>query len=271
MLQELEDIREKYRQLTLSLSDPAFIHDPKKIKKIAKDRADLEPLVKKYEIYEKIIYPPAQHLSIATLDGMRGRTVLLNGFSKTYSMTGWRLGYALGPKKFLDPILRYHIFLLTSTNTFAQWGAVTALEGDLVDLGELLGGLVGVQPHHPDRGAVVEEDRQQRAVADQAELDVVALALVVHRRELLFPEQPGHLLGGRERTRDQSGDGVHVDGPHLSALGDEVTLLVDQERALGVGHLQEGIELALEPFDVLLVEDEPRFAKLLVSGHDGDS
>jgi peptide chain release factor 1 len=54
MLQELEDIREKYRQLTLSLSDPTLIHDPKKIKKIAKDRADLEPLVKKYEIYEKI-------------------------------------------------------------------------------------------------------------------------------------------------------------------------------------------------------------------------
>ena len=54
MFQELEDIREKYRQLTLSLSDPALIHDPKKIKKIAKDRADLEPLVRKYEIYEKI-------------------------------------------------------------------------------------------------------------------------------------------------------------------------------------------------------------------------
>jgi len=54
MLQELEDIREKYRQLTLSLSDPAFIHDPKKIRKIAKDRADLEPIVKKYEVYEKI-------------------------------------------------------------------------------------------------------------------------------------------------------------------------------------------------------------------------
>ena len=54
MLQELEDIREKYRQLTLSLSDPAFIHDPQKIRKIAKDRADLEPIVKKYEVYEKI-------------------------------------------------------------------------------------------------------------------------------------------------------------------------------------------------------------------------
>lgn len=54
MLQELEDIKEKYRQLTLSLSDPTFIHDPKKIRNIAKDRADLEPIVKKYEIYEKI-------------------------------------------------------------------------------------------------------------------------------------------------------------------------------------------------------------------------
>lgn len=54
MLQELEDIREKYRQLTLSLSDPALSSSPQKIKKLAKDRADLEPLVKKYEVYEKI-------------------------------------------------------------------------------------------------------------------------------------------------------------------------------------------------------------------------
>ncbi len=54
MLQELEDIKEKYRQLTLSLSDPALVSDPQKIKKIAKERSDLEPLVKKYEDYEKI-------------------------------------------------------------------------------------------------------------------------------------------------------------------------------------------------------------------------
>jgi peptide chain release factor 1 len=54
MLQELEDIKEKYRQLTQSLSDSALISDPQKIKKIAKDRSDLEPLVKKYEVYEKV-------------------------------------------------------------------------------------------------------------------------------------------------------------------------------------------------------------------------
>ena len=45
-------------------------------------------------------------------------------------MTGWRLGYILGPQKLMDPILRYHQYTITSTNTFAQWGAITALEGD---------------------------------------------------------------------------------------------------------------------------------------------
>ena len=54
MLQELKDIREKFRQLTLSLSDPALVSDPQKIKKIAKERSDLEPVVKKFEHYEKI-------------------------------------------------------------------------------------------------------------------------------------------------------------------------------------------------------------------------
>ena len=80
------------------------------------------------EIYSKIIYPPAEHICAAALDGMRERTIVLNGFSKFYSMTGWRLGYVLGPKKMIDPILRYHQYMLTSTNTFAQWGAITALK-----------------------------------------------------------------------------------------------------------------------------------------------
>jgi peptide chain release factor 1 len=54
MFQELEEIKEKYRQLTFSLSDPTLVSDPKKVKKVAKERSDLEPLVKKYEAYEKI-------------------------------------------------------------------------------------------------------------------------------------------------------------------------------------------------------------------------
>ncbi|NIO49751.1 MAG: aminotransferase class I/II-fold pyridoxal phosphate-dependent enzyme [Candidatus Aminicenantes bacterium] len=86
-------------------------------------------LVLSDEIYEKIIYPPAEHASMATFQDMRERTILLNGFSKFYSMTGWRLGYVLGPSKLVSPILRYHQYMITSTNTFAQWGAVTALKG----------------------------------------------------------------------------------------------------------------------------------------------
>jgi aminotransferase len=82
------------------------------------------------EIYERIIYPPARHTSIACLPGMKERTLLLNGFSKFWSMTGWRLGYALGPREMIDPMLRYHLFMLTSANTFAQYGAVAALTGD---------------------------------------------------------------------------------------------------------------------------------------------
>jgi len=82
------------------------------------------------EIYERIIYPPARHNTIARLPGMKERTLLLNGFSKFWSMTGWRLGYVLGPKEMIDPMLRYHLFMLTSANTFAQYGAVAALIGD---------------------------------------------------------------------------------------------------------------------------------------------
>jgi aspartate/methionine/tyrosine aminotransferase len=100
------------------------------LEKIAELAIEHDLVVLSDEIYEKIVYPPAEHVSIATLPGMRERTVLLNGFSKCFSMTGWRLGYVLGPKKLVNPILRYHQYMITSTNTFAQWGAVTALRED---------------------------------------------------------------------------------------------------------------------------------------------
>ncbi len=99
------------------------------LKRIAELAIKHDLLVLSDEIYEKIVYPPAEHASIATFQGMRERTILLNGFSKFYSMTGWRLGYVLGPSELVNPILRYHQYVITSTNTFAQWGAVTALKG----------------------------------------------------------------------------------------------------------------------------------------------
>ena len=100
------------------------------LEKIAQLAQEHDLVVLSDEIYEKIIYPPAEHVTIASLEGMKERTLILNGLSKFYSMTGWRLGYVLGEDKYLNPILRYHQYMVTSTNTFAQWGAVTALKGD---------------------------------------------------------------------------------------------------------------------------------------------
>jgi aspartate/methionine/tyrosine aminotransferase len=81
------------------------------------------------EIYDKMVYDGAVHVSIASLPGMRHRTVTLNGFSKTYSMTGWRLGYAAAHPALISALIRIHQYAVSCATSFAQWGAVEALNG----------------------------------------------------------------------------------------------------------------------------------------------
>lgn len=102
---------------------------PEILEKMAELAVRHNLLVLSDEIYEKIVYAPAKHVSISTFPGMRERTLILNGMSKFYSMTGWRIGYVLGDKRLMNPILRLHQYLLTSCNTFVQYGAVAALRG----------------------------------------------------------------------------------------------------------------------------------------------
>jgi aminotransferase len=117
--------------LLLSPSNPiGSVTDPGIVERLASVAEKYDMLILSDEIYRKIIYPPAQHVSLATLEGMRERTILLDGFSKFYSMTGWRIGYVLGPAKLVNPMIRYHQYMITSVNTFAQWGALEALRGD---------------------------------------------------------------------------------------------------------------------------------------------
>lgn len=99
------------------------------LEKLAAFAVKHDLIVASDEVYEDIVYAPAKFVSIATLPGMRDRTVILNGFSKTYSMTGWRIGYAVGKAEFINPMLRLHQYALTSVNSFAQWGALEALVG----------------------------------------------------------------------------------------------------------------------------------------------
>ncbi len=81
------------------------------------------------EIYEKIIYDSLAHVSVGSFPGMRERTITVNGFSKAYSMTGWRLGYAAAPQPIIQTMNRVHQYTVACACSFAQAGAVAALTG----------------------------------------------------------------------------------------------------------------------------------------------
>ena len=85
------------------------------------------------EIYAALTYD-GDHTSIASMPGMRGRTIVINGFSKAYAMTGLRLGYALGPAEAVDALNRVHQYTMLSAPTTAQYAAIEALRscGDAV-------------------------------------------------------------------------------------------------------------------------------------------
>ncbi len=86
------------------------------------------------EIYSELTYSDEGHCSIASIEGMKERTVVINGFSKTYSMTGWRLGYALGPAEVLSQMTKLHQFAIMSAPTNSQYAAIDALkngDGDI--------------------------------------------------------------------------------------------------------------------------------------------
>jgi aspartate/methionine/tyrosine aminotransferase len=86
------------------------------------------------EIYSRILYDGTEHVSIASLPGMAERTIVLDGFSKTYAMTGWRLGYAIVPPTLVQTYSQLIINTISCAPTFAQLGAVEALTGPQADV-----------------------------------------------------------------------------------------------------------------------------------------
>ena len=92
------------------------------------------------EIYEKLVYGEAKHVSIASLSQeLYDLTITVNGFSKAYSMTGWRLGYTAAPKPLADAIEKIQNHTISNANTFSQYGALAALEGDQSFIDDLRG------------------------------------------------------------------------------------------------------------------------------------
>ncbi len=80
------------------------------------------------EIYSELTYGPNGHVSIASLPGMKERTVLINGFSKAFAMTGWRLGYACAPPLILKQMLKIHQFAIMCAPTTSQYAAIDAMK-----------------------------------------------------------------------------------------------------------------------------------------------
>ena len=79
------------------------------------------------EIYAELTYK-GKHVSIASLPGMRERTILINGFSKAFAMTGWRLGYACGPSEIIAQMTKIHQFCIMCAPTTSQYAAIEALK-----------------------------------------------------------------------------------------------------------------------------------------------
>lgn len=134
---ELEDaITDKTKLLVLP-----FPNNPTGAVMRKDDLVAIAKVIKKYnifvlsdEIYSELTYGDQSHVSIASVTGMKERTVVINGFSKTYSMTGWRLGYALGPKPVIEQMTKLHQYAIMSAPTNSQYAAIEALKNGDSDI-----------------------------------------------------------------------------------------------------------------------------------------
>ena len=128
--QELEDaITEKTKVLILPCPNnpTGAIMERKDLEAIAEVIKKHDIFVISDEIYSELSYN-GNHVSIANIEGMKERTILINGFSKAYAMTGWRLGYACGPKAIIEQMIKIHQFAIMCAPTTSQYAAVEALK-----------------------------------------------------------------------------------------------------------------------------------------------
>lgn len=134
-----EALREKITPKTKLLILPypnnptGAIMTKEELEKIAAVLRDTNVMILSDEIYGELTYA-REHTSIASLDGMQERTVIINGFSKTYAMTGWRLGFAVGHKDLISQMTKIHQYAIMSSPTTSQYAAISALRNGDEDI-----------------------------------------------------------------------------------------------------------------------------------------
>ena len=127
----LERVNDKTKMIVVnSPSNPSgAVFNQKSMKLVADVCQDHDIFAMSDEIYEKLVYGK-EHISLAAIDDMAQRTITINGFSKSYAMTGWRLGYAVAPIDIIRQMSKVQQHSVSQAATFAMWGAVAALVGD---------------------------------------------------------------------------------------------------------------------------------------------
>jgi aspartate aminotransferase len=127
----IEVVNDKTKMIVInSPSNPSgAVFNQKSMKLVADICQDHDILAMSDEIYEKLVYG-REHISLAAIGDMAQRTITINGFSKAFAMTGWRLGYAVAPKEIIAEMSKVQQHTISQVTTFAMWGGVAALEGD---------------------------------------------------------------------------------------------------------------------------------------------
>lgn len=125
----LDAITDKTKVLVLPFPNnpTGAILEEEYLKDIAKVCIEKDIFVISDEIYSELTYK-GRHMSIAEIEGMKERTILINGFSKSYAMTGWRLGFACGPSNIISQMTKIHQFAIMCAPTTSQYAAVSALK-----------------------------------------------------------------------------------------------------------------------------------------------
>lgn len=108
------------------------------LEKIAEVLRDTNIIIASDEIYAEMTYNGVKHVSIAEIDGMRERTLVISGFSKAFAMTGWRLGYIAGPEPIIKQMLKLHQYCIMSSPTVSQYAAIAAIEKCKPDVAQMV-------------------------------------------------------------------------------------------------------------------------------------
>ena len=134
----IEACTEKTKVLVLPFPNnpTGAIMEREDLEKIARVIEEKDLFVISDEIYSELSYKD-QHVSIVEMPGMKERTILINGFSKAYAMTGWRLGYACGPEEFISQMTKIHQFCIMCAPTTSQYAAIEALKNGDDDVAKM--------------------------------------------------------------------------------------------------------------------------------------